>query len=77
MIKQRLAPLALPFVLVAAAPPHDPVKLRDAALKDDTAWKITEGLTTEILEKVCNAAAMTAMGQMEAALGNSGGGQSK
>lgn len=36
-----------------------------------------EGLTSEILEKVCNAAAMTAMGQMENALGNSGGGQSK
>lgn len=48
MQKQRLALLALPFLLVAAAPPHDPAKLRDAALKDDTAWKITEGLTTEI-----------------------------
>jgi hypothetical protein len=47
MTKQRLALLALPF-LIAAAPPHDPEKLRDAALKDETAWEITEGLTTEI-----------------------------
>jgi len=47
MQKQRLALFALP-VLIAAAPPHDPAKLRDAALKDEVAWNITEGLTTEI-----------------------------
>ena len=47
MIKQRLALLTLPF-LIAAAPPHDAAKLRDAALNDDLAWKIVEGLTTEV-----------------------------
>ncbi|HEU4969776.1 M20/M25/M40 family metallo-hydrolase [Sphingomonas sp.] len=47
MQKQRFALLALPF-LIAAAPSNDAAALRDAALKDDTAWKITEALTTEI-----------------------------
>lgn len=47
MTKQRLALLALPF-LIAAAPPHDTEKLRDAALKDQIAWDIVEELTTEI-----------------------------
>jgi carboxypeptidase Q len=47
MIKQRLALLALPL-LVAAAAPHDPARLRDAALNDDLAWNLVEGLTTEI-----------------------------
>lgn len=55
MTKQRLALLALPF-LVAAAPPHDPVKLRDAALKDEIAWDITEGLTTEIGQRLAGSA---------------------
>ncbi|GAO38763.1 peptidase M28 family protein [Sphingomonas changbaiensis NBRC 104936] len=56
MQKQRLALLALPFLLVAAAPPHDPAKLRDAALKDDTAWTIAEGLTTEIGPRLAGSA---------------------
>jgi hypothetical protein len=56
MQKQRLALLALPFLLVAASPPHDPVKLRDAALKDDTAWTITEELTTEIGPRLAGSA---------------------
>lgn len=51
MQKQRLGLFAVPF-LIAAAPAHDPAKLRDAALKDDTAWKITEGLTTEIGQRL-------------------------
>jgi hypothetical protein len=55
MIKQRLALLALPL-LIAAAPPHDPARLRDAALKDDTAWKITEALTTEIGPRLAGSA---------------------
>ncbi|NNM75529.1 M20/M25/M40 family metallo-hydrolase [Sphingomonas sp. ID1715] len=46
MLKQRLALLALPFLVAAA--PHDAEKLRDAALNDDIAWQLTEGLTTEI-----------------------------
>lgn len=56
MRKQRFALLALPF-LIAAAPPHDPAKLRDAALKDDLAWTITEGLTTEIGPRLPGSAA--------------------
>lgn len=36
-----------------------------------------EDLTSEILEKVCTAAATVAMGGMEQAVGNSGGGQKK
>lgn len=46
MLKQRLALLALPFLV--AAGPHDPERLREAALKDNIAWDIVEGLTTEI-----------------------------
>lgn len=51
-----LAAVTLPLPL-AAQPPAPPIpvaadarvaKLRDAALKDDLAWDITEGLTTEI-----------------------------
>lgn len=38
--------IALP--LTAAAQTIDPAALRDAALKDDLAWEITEGLTTEV-----------------------------
>jgi hypothetical protein len=37
--------LSLPLPTLAQA---DPATLRDAALKDDIAWDITEGLTTEI-----------------------------
>ena len=55
MTKQRLALLTLPF-LVAAAPPHDTEKLRDAALKDEIAWDITEGLTTEIGPRLAGSA---------------------
>lgn len=39
------AMLSLPLPALAQA---DPAALRDAALKDDIAWDITEGLTTEI-----------------------------
>ena len=46
MMKQRLALLALPFLVAAA--PHDAAKLRDAALNDSVAWDIVEDLTTEI-----------------------------
>lgn len=44
------AALALPVPVAAqtAASPMDAARLRDAALKDDIAWDITEGLTTEI-----------------------------
>jgi hypothetical protein len=55
MIKQRLALLSQPLHK-AAAPPHDPATLRDAALKDDTAWKITEALTTEIGPRLAGSA---------------------
>ncbi|HYZ48576.1 MAG TPA: M20/M25/M40 family metallo-hydrolase [Sphingomonas sp.] len=56
MRKQRLALFALPL-LAAAAPPHDPVKLRDAALKDEVAWDIVEGLSTEIGPRLAGSAA--------------------
>jgi carboxypeptidase Q len=46
MLKQRLALLALPFLV--AAGPFDADKLREAALKDRIAWDIVEDLTTEI-----------------------------
>jgi len=46
MLKQRLALFAFPFLVAAA--PHDPEKLRDAALRDMIAWDIVEGLTTEV-----------------------------
>lgn len=43
------AALALPAPLIAqTAPAMDPAALRDAALKDEIAWDITEGITTEI-----------------------------
>ncbi|MCR5871993.1 M28 family peptidase [Sphingomonas sp. J344] len=38
--------LALPATTLAQG--MDPAALRDAALKDDLAWEITEGLTTEV-----------------------------
>lgn len=38
---------ALPSVALAA-PSHDPAVLRDAALQDNVAWDIVEGLTTEV-----------------------------
>ncbi len=38
--------LALPATALAQG--MDPAALRDAALKDDLAWEITEGLTTEV-----------------------------
>src|SRR5688572_10354551 len=40
------AALALP--LPALAQSFDPAALRDAALADEVAWEITEGLTTEV-----------------------------
>jgi hypothetical protein len=42
------ATAALALAAPLAAQAVDPAKLRDAALKDDVAWDITEGLTTEI-----------------------------
>lgn len=56
MIKQHLALAALPF-LVAAGSPHDPTRLREAALRDEIAWDITEGLTTEIGPRLAGSAA--------------------
>jgi hypothetical protein len=45
-----LAALALPFPALAQ---HDVAALRDAALRDDTlAWEITEGLTTEVGQRL-------------------------
>lgn len=41
-----VAALALPFPAVAQQ--MDAARMRDAALKDDIAWDITEGLTTEV-----------------------------
>ncbi len=46
LLLAAIAALALP--LPAAAQQMDPAQMRDAALKDDIAWDITEGLTTEI-----------------------------
>ncbi|MFD1787254.1 M20/M25/M40 family metallo-hydrolase [Sphingomonas floccifaciens] len=46
LLLAAVAALALP--LPAAAQTMDAAQLRDAALKDDIAWDITEGLTTEI-----------------------------
>ncbi|WP_294298211.1 M20/M25/M40 family metallo-hydrolase [uncultured Sphingomonas sp.] len=46
LLLAAVAALALP--LPAAAQQMDPAQMRDAALKDDIAWDITEGLTTEI-----------------------------
>ncbi len=46
MNKRLLALAALP--LAAAAPAQNVEKLREAALKDDVAWDITEDLTTEV-----------------------------
>lgn len=43
------AALALPLPALAQ---HDVAALRDAALKDDLAWEITEGLTTEIGQRL-------------------------
>lgn len=43
-----LAALALPLPAMAQMSPAQVAKLRDAALKDEIAWDITEGLTTEI-----------------------------
>ena len=53
MIKRTLlaavAAIALPLPALAQA---DIAALRDAALKDDLAWEITEGLTTEIGQRL-------------------------
>lgn len=55
MKKRLLTAAALPFLSIAtftAAPaqmtPDQVNRLRDAALKDDVAWDITEGLSTEV-----------------------------
>lgn len=53
MRKRLPSILALSFLLsplpaAFAAPPPDPAALRDAALKDDVAFDIVEGLTTEV-----------------------------
>ncbi|MBB4839142.1 hypothetical protein HNP52_002211 [Sphingomonas kyeonggiensis] len=46
------AALALPFPALAQSAAHDPVALRDAALSDNLAWEITEGLTTEVGQRL-------------------------
>ena len=43
-----LGAAALSSPLLAQAKPEETARLRDAALADDLAWEITEGLTTEI-----------------------------
>lgn len=43
-----LAALALPLPALAQPSPAEVARLRDAALTDQVAWDITEGLTTEI-----------------------------
>ena len=43
-----LAALALPLPALAQSSPAEVARLRDAALTDQVAWDITEGLTTEI-----------------------------
>ena len=40
--------LAIPAASVAQNPPEQAAQLRDAALKDQIAWDIVEGLTTEV-----------------------------
>ncbi len=45
---KKLILLALAAPSLASAASNDAATLRDAALKDDVAWDITEGLTTEI-----------------------------
>ena len=47
-----VAALALPLPALAQGAAHDPAALRDAALKDDFAWEITEGLITEIGQRL-------------------------
>jgi hypothetical protein len=47
MLKHLLAATALATALPALAQ-TDPAALRDAALKDEIAWDITEGITTEV-----------------------------
>ena len=48
MIKSLTAALILSAAAPLAAAPADVASLREAALKDDYAWDIVEGLTTEI-----------------------------
>jgi len=55
MKKLILAAVAAPSLALAASP--TPEALRDAALKDDVAWEITEGLTTEIGARPAGSAA--------------------
>jgi len=39
---------ALPTLILAQPSPNGPAALRDLALRDNTAWEIVEGLTTEV-----------------------------
>ncbi len=54
-----LAAAPAPVIAQAAAPPVDPKveSLRDAALEDDYAWDIVEGLTTEVGPRLAGTAA--------------------
>jgi hypothetical protein len=52
MLLAAVAALALPFPSLAQSRTHTPAQLRDAALKDDLAWEITEGLTTEVGQRL-------------------------
>lgn len=49
---KKLILLAVAAPSVALAAPDKIAELRDAALKDDVAWNITEGLTTEIGQRM-------------------------
>jgi carboxypeptidase Q len=52
MIRAGAALIALALAQPATAAPATIEALRDAALKDDTAWELTEGLTTEVGQRL-------------------------
>jgi hypothetical protein len=53
LLLAAVAALALPLPAFAQeSTTHTPAQLRDAALKDDLAWEITEGLTTEVGQRL-------------------------
>ncbi|MCW3849197.1 M20/M25/M40 family metallo-hydrolase [Sphingomonas sp. LB-2] len=52
LLLAAVAAFALPLPALAQVAPSDPATLRDAALKDDIAWDIVEGLTTEVGQRL-------------------------
>ena len=52
MMLAAVAAFALPLPALAQVAPADPATLRDAALHDDVAWNIVEGLTTEVGQRL-------------------------